>query len=215
MSNSELRQKIKEIIAEMDLGENKAEKIIPIEASGRHVHLSRKDVDRLFGEDYELSPCRELSQPGQYLAEEKVRLIGPKGIIERAAILGPPRSDTQVELSKTDAVKLGIDPPLRFSGNVEGSASIFIGSAKDIVKLEEGVIIAKNHIHMQPQDAQRLGVEDGEKVNVEAMTERSIIFKKVLIRVNEAYRLSMHIDYDEANACMHRPGDKGKIIKLD
>ncbi|PUU85957.1 MAG: propanediol utilization protein, partial [Halanaerobium sp.] len=171
-----------------------------LEASGRHVHLSQTDVDKLFGKGYKLTPKRELSQPGQFLAEEKVKLIGKKGIIEKAAVLGPARSHSQVELSKTDSIKLGINAPLRFSGNIDNSASVFIASSDNVIKLKEGVIIAKRHIHMRPKDADVLGVEDGEIVSVEALTERPVIFKDVLIRVNKDYSLSMHIDYDEANA---------------
>ncbi|WP_081374630.1 phosphate propanoyltransferase [Halanaerobium congolense] len=184
-----------------------------LEASGRHVHLSQDDIDELFGKGYSLTPKRELSQSGQFLAEEQVKLIGKKGIIEKAAILGPARSHSQVEVSKTDSIKLGIDAPLRFSGNIKDSASVFIASSENVIKLEEGVIIAKRHIHMTPEDAEKLAVEDGDIVSVEALTERPVVFKDVLIRVNEDYSLNMHIDYDEANACLFSKGDKAKLIK--
>ncbi|WP_089656177.1 phosphate propanoyltransferase [Halanaerobium congolense] len=184
-----------------------------LEASGRYVHLSQDDIDELFGKGYSLTPKRELSQPGQFLAEEQVKLIGKKGIIEKAAILGPARSHSQVEVSKTDSIKLGIDAPLRFSGNIKDSASVFIASSENVIKLEEGVIIVKRHIHMTPEDAEKLAVEDGDIVSVEALTERPVVFKDVLIRVNEDYSLNMHIDYDEANACLFSKGDKAKLIK--
>jgi propanediol utilization protein len=211
LDTEELKEAIKNII--INIQQQTAERTIPIEASGRHVHLSKNDIDKLFAKNYNLTPKRELSQPGQFLAEEKVKIIGNKGIIEKAAILGPARSRTQIELSKTDAVKLGIDAPLRFSGDIKNSASAFIASKNNVIKLEEGVIIAKRHIHMTPEDAERLDVLDGEIVSVEALTERPIIFKDVLIRVNKDYHLNMHIDYDEANACLFKAGDKGKIIK--
>lgn len=216
MEQSALKDKIEKIIRET-LSEkedkSKKEKTVPLEASGRHVHLCQRDIDKLFGKNYSLTPKRELSQPGQFVAEETVKLIGKKAMIEKAAVLGPARSISQVELSKTDAIKLGIDPPLRYSGSIENSASVFLASMDNVVKLEEGVIIAKNHIHMKPKDAARLEVEDGEIVSVETLTERPIIFKNVLIRVDESYKLNMHIDYDEANACFFKPGSQAKIIK--
>ena len=217
MLESELKAQIKKIIKET-LGEDikssiNNEKTVTLEASGRHVHLCQDHVDQLFGKGYRLTPKRELSQPGQFLAEEKVKLIGKKGIIEKAAILGPARSHSQVELSKTDSVKLGIDPPLRFSGDIKDSASVFIASAENVIKLEEGVIIAKRHIHMTPEDAEKLEVKDGDIVSIEALTERPVIFKDVLIRVNDEYSLNMHIDYDEANACLFSKGDKARLIK--
>ncbi len=211
MDTAELKEAIKKII--INIQQRTAERTIPIEASGRHVHLSQDDIDKLFGTDYNLTPKRELSQPGQFLAEEKVKIIGSKGIIENSAILGPARSKSQVELSKTDAVKLGIDAPLRFSGDTKNSASAFIASSNNVIKLDEGVIIAKRHIHMTPEDAERLDVLDGEIVSVEVLTERPVVFKDVLIRVNKDYHLNMHIDYDEANACLFKAGDKGKIQK--
>jgi propanediol utilization protein len=217
MLESELKNQIEKIIKEtlskdinLDIDN---EKTITLEASGRHVHLSQDDIDELFGKGYSLTPKRELSQPGQFLAEEQVKLIGKKGIIEKTAILGPARSHSQVELSKTDSIKLGIDAPLRFSGNIKDSASVFIASSENVIKLEEGVIIAKRHIHMTPEDAEKLAVEDGDIVSVEALTERPVVFKDVLIRVNEDYSLNMHIDYDEANACLFSKGDKAKLIK--
>lgn len=211
MDNNELRSEIKKLVLAVK-SENK-EKLVPIEASGRHVHLSQTAVEKLFGKDYELKAKRELSQPGQFLAVERVRLIGPKNIIENAAILGPARESTQVELSQTDAVSLGIEAPLRLSGNIKNSAPIFIASPDNVIKIDEGVIIAKSHIHMTPADAARLNLQDREIVDVKAKTERPLIFKNVLVRVNENYHLNMHLDFDEANACLLKKGDQGKIIK--
>ncbi|MFW5961365.1 MAG: PduL/EutD family phosphate acyltransferase, partial [bacterium] len=144
MENSELRSEIKKIVLKMR-SENKTA-LIPIEASGRHVHLSQNDVEKLFGSGYQLSQKRELSQPGQFLAAEKIRLIGPRQVINNVAILGPARGSTQIELSKTDAVNLGVEAPLRLSGNTEDSAPLFIASQKEVIKVKEGAIIAKRHI---------------------------------------------------------------------
>lgn len=233
MNNAEIENKIKIIIDEIlssdrkELEKSKTkdnislkskddlnkDKMIPLEASGRHLHLSQQDIEELFGEAYQLTAIKELSQPGQFLAEEKLKLIGPKGVIDSVSILGPARSSSQLELSKTDAINLGIDAPLRFSGDISGSASVFLASQMNMIKLNEGVIIAKRHIHMTPEDADNLDVEDGEIVAVEALTERPIIFKDVLIRINKDYKLNMHIDYDEANACLYRNGDRARIIK--
>jgi len=217
MQESELKSQIEKIIQETLNNGTKSkidnEKKISLEASGRHLHLCQDHVEKLFGKGYSLTPKRELSQPGQFLAEEKVKLIGKKGIIEKAAVLGPARSHSQVELSKTDAIQLGIDAPLRFSGDIKDSASVFIASAENVIKLEEGVIIAKRHIHMTPEDAEKLEVKDGDIVSIEALTERPVIFKDVLIRVNDEYSLNMHIDYDEANACLFSKGDKARLIK--
>ncbi|MFW5961885.1 MAG: phosphate propanoyltransferase [bacterium] len=211
MEKNDLRTEIKKMV--LKLREENTDKVIPIEASGRHVHLSQKDVGNLFGKGYKLNEKRSLSQPGQFLAEEKLRLIGPKKVIDNVAILGPARDSTQVELSKTDAVSLGVAAPLRLSGNTENSASLFIASEQNVIQLKQGVIIAKRHIHMTPADAEKLGLCDREIVNVEALTERPIIFKDVLVRVNKNYKLNMHLDYDEANACLLKKGDQGKIIK--
>ena len=212
MDTGELREAIKKII--INIQQKSADKLIPIEASGRHVHLSQGDVDKLFGKDYKLTPKRELSQPGQFLAEEKIKIIGSKGIIEKAAVLGPARSKSQIELSKTDAVKLGIDAPLRFSGNTKNSASAFIASENNVIKLDEGVIIAKRHIHMTPEDSVKFDVKDKDMVSVLCDTEgRKTIFQDVLIRVSPKYALEFHADTDEANASFLKTGDEIQIIK--
>lgn len=187
-------------------------KAIPIEASARHVHLSKKHVEELFGAGYELNIKKELSQPGQYQYEERVTLIGPRGILKNVAILGPPRYQTQVELSKTDAVALGIRIPVRDSGNLEGSGSIFIASDRAVVRIEEGVIAAKRHIHMTEEDALEFKVANKQIVRVEIMSDRPLVFDDVLIRVSKNFRLSMHIDYDEANASGFEPGVFGRIL---
>ncbi len=184
-----------------------------VEASGRHVHLSREHVDTLFGKGYSLSDARGLSQPGQFLCSERVTLVGPKGTIENAAILGPERKESQVELSITDATMLGVKPPVRDSGDLEGSAPLRLRTPRGEVTLEKGVIVAQRHIHMNPEDAALFGVTDGERVHVRVAGSRPAILEGVLVRVSPKYSLAMHIDYDEANACGHSKGVRGTIVR--
>ncbi len=186
--------------------------IIPIEASGRHIHLSKEHVEVLFGKGYELKKKKELSQLGQYQCEERVTLIGPKGVIENVAVLGPERGRTQVEISKTDARQLGINPPVRDSGDLDGSETIYIATTKAVIEAKESVIVAKRHIHMNSEDALRLKVKDKDIVNVRIKSDRPVIFEDVVIRVSNKYKLSMHIDFDEANASSFKNGMVGEII---
>lgn len=190
---------------------NKATKRIPIEASGRHIHLSQKDSEILFGKDYKFTVIKELSQPGQFACKERVRLVGPKGIIEGVVVLGPVRNKTQVELSLTDARLLGIKGVLRISGDINNTPGIIVTNGENILKLDEGVIVAKNHIHMTPEDAKNYNVKDGELVKIKVYSERPLIFEDVVIRVTEKSKLAMHIDYDEANACMLAKDSYGEI----
>ena len=185
---------------------------IPVEISARHVHLCKDDLHYLFGEDHELTPKRPLSQTGQFLSEERVRLIGPKGVMDNVAILGPTRKQTQIEISITDAFSLGIKPTLRESGNVIGSPGIALSYKDKLLILKEGVIVAKNHIHMNEEDAKRFNVIDGQKVDVDVCGERPIVFKDVLIRVNKDFILNLHLDIDEGNACMYVPNMKCRIV---
>lgn len=185
--------------------------LIPIEASGRHIHLSQEHIEALFGQGYELKNKRELSQPGQYQCEERVRLIGPKGVINNVTILGPKRSATQLEVSLTDALVLGIKPPINESGDLQGACDIYISHKEKMIKLTQGVIVAKRHIHMTPEDAQRMGVEDKQIVSVKVHSKRPIVFQDVTVRVSPSFRLNMHIDYDEANACAYEKGVFGSI----
>ncbi|WBW94911.1 phosphate propanoyltransferase [Oceanirhabdus sp. W0125-5] len=189
------------------------EMTIPVELSGRHVHLSKESVDILFGKGYELTPKRELSQPGQYLCHEKVTLIGPNGTFHNVAVLGPIRSITQVELSKTDCRSLGIEAPVRESGDIKGSASIVILGQKGILMIQEGVIVAKRHLHITPEDAKRFNVKDKEIIGIEIISDRSMVLNNVVVRVNENYRTRIHMDYDEGNACSYEKGTTAKIIK--
>lgn len=184
-----------------------------VETSARHVHVSRKDLDVLFGEGYELTPTKDLSQPGQFACEERVAIHGPKGSFPKVIILGPGRADTQVEVSISDARAMGIVAPVRESGDIEGSAGCKIVGPKGEVELERGVIIAKRHIHMTSADAEAYGLKDKQVVSVKVNSEeRSLSFGDVVVRVRDDFALAMHIDTDESNASMAVPGTMGEII---
>jgi len=183
---------------------------VELEASGRRVHVTREQADALFG--HGLTPQRPLSQPGQYLARERVTVVGPKGRFENVAVLGPERPEAQIEISLTDGRTLGITPPVRPSGDVKNSpGATLIGSAGQ-VELTQGVIAAQRHIHMTPQDAARMGVRDKQIVQLQTFTARPVIFRDVLIRVSDKFQTYAHLDYDEANACGFAPGDLGRIL---
>jgi acetate kinase len=192
--------------------EKQKKKEIPIEVSAHHIHLSRRVVDTLFGERYELNCVADLSQPGQYACEEVVNLIGPRGKVERVRVLGPVRGQTQVEISMTEEFKLGIKAPIRASGDLEGSPGITLEGAKGTCDVPQGVICAARHIHMSPEDALSFGLKDRDICMVRVEGERTLIFGDVLVRVNPDYRLSMHIDTDEANAANIRTGMVGQLM---
>jgi putative phosphotransacetylase len=173
---------------------------ITIEASGRHVHLSAQDLETLFGKGYELTAKKWLSQPGQFLCEERVGITGPKGSFEHTGIIGPVRAESQVELSFTDARSIGVTAPVRESGDLDGSAPIHIVGPKGEVDINKGVIIAKRHIHFTPEDAEKYGVKDKQIVNVKVGGDRSLVFGETIVRVSPKYATAMHIDFDEANA---------------
>lgn len=185
-----------------------------VETSARHVHLSRKDLNTLFGEGYELTNKKDLSQPGQYACAERVDVVGPKKTISGVTILGPTRSATQVELSMTDARSIGLNPPVRESGDIADSAGCKLVGPKGEVELTEGVIIAMRHIHMTPKDAEDFGVQDKDVVSVKVdMDGRSLVFGDVVVRVRSDFALAMHIDTDESNAGAVQLGTMGTVIK--
>lgn len=186
---------------------------IPIEASGRHIHLSLEDADTLFGKGYKFTPVKELSQPGQFACKERVRLVGPKGVIEGVVILGPVREKTQVEISLTDARILGVKGVVRISGDIKGTPGILVTNQDKILNLSEGVIVARNHIHMTPEDAVKMNVIDKQLVKVKVFSKRPLIFEDVLIRVTNTSKFAMHIDYDEANACLLDKDSYGVIYE--
>ena len=183
---------------------------VEIEASGRHVHVTAQQALVLFG--HPLTPKRPLSQPGQYLANERVTVIGPTGEFRNVAVLGPERKEAQVEISLTDARSLGIDAPVRLSGDVSGSPGCVIAGQCGRVTLSQGVIAAKRHIHLTPEDAARFGVRDKQTVKLRTYTARPVVFEDVAVRVSPEFASYVHLDYDEANACGFRKGDLGRIL---
>ena len=183
---------------------------VELEASGRHVHVTKEQAQRLFG--HGLTPKRPLSQPGQFLANERVTVIGPKGQFENVAVLGPERKEAQVEISLTDGRTLGIAPPVRLSGDVQGSPGAALKGPRGRVELSQGVIAAQRHIHMTPQDATRMGVKDKQTVRLQVFTQRPLIFDEVQVRVSPDFATFVHLDYDEANACGFQNGDLGRIL---
>ena len=183
---------------------------IPLEASGRHVHVTEAQAKILFG--HGLTPDRPLSQPGQFLAKERVTVKGPKGAFYNVAVLGPERKEAQVEISLTDARQLGLKPPVRASGSVAGSPGAQITGPLGSISLQQGVIAAQRHIHMTPEDAARMGVQDKQIVKLQVYTARPLIFEDVLVRVHKDYATFVHLDYDEANACGFQKGDLGRIL---
>lgn len=185
-----------------------------IETSARHVHVSKEDLEKLFGQGYELKVKKMLSQPGQFAAEEKVEVIGPKKSIANISILGPCRSLTQVEVSATDARMLGIEGVIRESGDIKGTPGCIIKGPAGQIEIKEGVIVAKRHIHATPKDAEELGVKDREIVCVKVNTQdRKLVFGDVVVRVREDFGLAMHIDTDESNAGNITPTTYGTIMK--
>ena len=191
-----------------------AEAPIPIEVSAHHVHLSQADVDKLFGPGHQLTPEHELSQPGQFASAEKVNLIGPKGKISNVRVLGPTRKETQVEIAMTEQFKVGIQPPIRESGDLANTPGIVLEGPHGSSTIERGVICAQRHIHMSPEDAMRFRLRDKYVVRVRIQGERELIFGDVVVRVNPSYRLAMHIDTDEGNAASIRTGMQGFVEEI-
>jgi len=191
-----------------------AEAPIPIEISAHHVHLSQADVEKLFGPGHQLTPEHELSQPGQFACAEKVHLVGPKGRIANVRVLGPTRKETQVEIAMTEQFKVGIQPPIRQSGDLVNTPGITLEGPYGTSTIERGVICAQRHIHMTPEDALRFRVRDNYVVRVRIEGERELIYGDVVVRVNPGFRLAMHIDTDEGNAANIRTGMIGYIEEI-
>ncbi|MDO4280376.1 MAG: phosphate propanoyltransferase [Peptococcaceae bacterium] len=173
---------------------------VPVGISNRHIHLSQADLDALFGAGYALTPMKDLSQPGQFACKETVTICGPKGAIEKVRVLGPVRSATQVEIVAGDSFKLGVKAPVRLSGDLAGSPGITIVGPKGSVQLAQGVVVAQRHIHMNPADAQALGVHDGQIVKIAVEGARGGVYNNVAIRVTNTSQLECHLDTEEANA---------------
>lgn len=197
----------------IDRIQNELDGSFEVEASGRHVHLSRKELDALFGTGYELTKVKDLSQPGQYASKERLTVVGPKGAFHNVVILGPVRKESQVEVSLTDCLQLGVKAPIRESGDIEGTPGIVLVNGDKSVSLDKGLIVAKRHVHMTPEDAEKIGVKNHDIVKVKVEGARPLIFDDVVIRVSPKFATYMHIDYDEANACGFSKGIRGRIIK--
>ena len=197
----------------MDLGELTdivcSQLFIELEASGRHVHLTKEQAQTLFG--HGLTPERPLSQPGQFLARERVTVQGPKGKFRNVAVLGPERTAGQVEISLTDGRVLGIAAPVRLSGDISGTPGAILEGPRGTVRLSQGVIVAQRHVHLTPQAAEHFGVKHGQLVRLRALTDRPLVFEEVAVRVSPDFAPYAHLDYDEANACGFRKGDFGRI----
>ena len=197
----------------MDLGELTdivcSQLFIELEASGRHVHLTKEQAQTLFG--HGLTPERPLSQPGQFLARERVTVQGPKGEFRNMAVLGPERTAGQVEISLTDGRVLGIAAPVRLSGDISGTPGAILEGPRGTVRLSQGVIVAQRHVHLTPQAAEHFGVKHGQLVRLRALTDRPLVFEEVAVRVSPDFAPYAHLDYDEANACGFRKGDFGRI----
>ena len=203
---------VKQILEQNDAAKE-SEDGIPVGISNHHIHLSAEDLEICFGAGYELTPIKDLSQPGQFACKETMTIAGPKGALEKVRILGPVRKETQVELLAADNFKLGIKAPLRMSGDLEDSASVTLVGPKGAVVLKQGAIVAQRHIHMTLEDAERLGVKNGDIVGIEVEGPRGGIFNNVAIRANNTSALDCHIDTEEANAMGLNSKSRIKIVK--
>ena len=205
---------VKKVISEMDAG-TAQDAGIPVGISNRHIHLSTQDLETLFGAGYELTPIKELSQPGQYACKETLTIIGPSmRPIENVRVLGPVRKASQVEISLTDSFVLKVKPPVRESGDIAGSSPITIIGPKGVVTLKEGCIIANRHIHMHTSDAARYGVKDGDYIDVDALQgTRKTRWYGVQVRVRDDFALEMHVDTDDANAVGYKNGYTVTVVK--
>lgn len=189
--------------------------IIPVGVSNRHIHISAEHLESLFGSGYTLTKDKDLKQVGEFAAKETVTLVGPKGVMRGVRVLGPIRAFTQLEISRTDGFSLGVAPPLRDSGQIEGSPGIVIVGPKGAVTLQQGVICAARHVHMPPADARQLNVADGDRVTVKISGPRGGAFDNVLVRVHPNFRLELHIDTDEANAAALKNGDVVTLAPME
>ena len=183
---------------------------LELEASGRHVHVTKEQALQLFG--HPLTPERPLSQPGQFLSKERITVVGPKGRFENVAVLGPERKEAQVEVSLTDARHLGLEVPVRLSGEVTDTPGVLLQGSSGSIELSRGVMAAQRHIHLTPEDAAKFRVKDKQTVRLQTFTARPVIFENVAVRVSPAFASFVHLDFDEANACGFRKGDLGRIL---
>ncbi len=188
-------------------------KELPIAMSNRHIHLSKEDVETLFGEGYELTQLKDLSQPGQFACEEKVDAVGERGTIKGIRVLGPTRPETQLEISVSDAFTLGVKPVVRQSGDIEDTPGLKLVGPKGEVEIDKGVIVASRHIHMHTSDAERFDVKDKDIVRVRVGGPRGVVFENVLARVSDKFALEMHVDIEEGNAAGVKNGNIVEIVE--
>ena len=186
---------------------------LPIAMSNRHIHLTKDDLNKLFGDGYELTKKKNLTQPGQFAAEEKVDIIGPKGPLKGVRVLGPVRAMTQIEISVSDAFVLGVKPMVKNSGDLVGTPGAKIVGTKGEIQIDQGVIVAARHVHMYTDEAKEYGLEDKDVVRVKVGGVRGLVFENVLVRVGERHKLEMHVDIEEGNAAGIKNGDIVEIIK--
>ena len=212
---TQIAEMVKKVLSEMDVKSGGAFAYeVPVGVSNRHIHLTKADMETLFGVGYQLTPLKDLSQPGQYACKETLTIVGPSmRPIEGVRVLGPLRKQSQVEISMTDSYVLKVKPPVRESGNLAGSAPIRIVGPKGVVELSEGCIIANRHIHMSPADALQFGVKDFDRVTVDVNGTRRTRWYDVQVRVHKDFRLEMHVDTDDANAVGIGNGAKVKVVK--
>ncbi len=214
LKTAEIAALVKKILSEVDAASEGENAGIPIGVSNRHIHLTAADVETLFGKGYELTKIKDLKQPGQYACKELLTIVGPSmRPIENVRVLGPVRSRSQVEISKTDSYQLKVKPPVRESGDLDGSASITVIGPKGIITLPEGCIIANRHIHMSEGDASRYGVKDGDYVTVDVTEGKRTRWYDVQVRASDKFTLEMHVDTDDANAAGIGNGTLVKLVK--
>ena len=214
MNREDIERIVARVIAESGAAEGGPLPLdVPVEVSGRHVHLTREAAEALFGSGAKLTPKRPLSQPGQFLSEERVSIITAKGRIDRVAVLGPERPAVQTELSVTDCRTLGIQAPIRMSGDLDGAADVYLIGPNGIYFAKGSAIIARAHVHLTPESAAKIGISDGECVSVRIGSERPVVFSEVYARVSASAADAMHIDSDEANACMLRCGTTARMAR--
>lgn len=212
IDETKVKQIVAEVLKQLDLQTRVKPGAIPVGISNRHCHVSQADLETLFGAGYQLKVMKNLSQPGQYAAEECVTIVGRKGTLEKVRILGPCRGSTQVEISWTDSFALGVPAVVRDSGDTKGTPGAIMLGPKGHVVMKEGVIVASRHIHMHTKDAEKMGLKDNDRVSAKTSGPRSIIFNNVLIRVSEKFALDFHLDTDEANAAGLKNGDSVEVI---
>ena len=208
--SEEVARRVRDRLADSSI---RGKNLISVGISGRHIHLTREVLESLFGKGYQLNPYKDLSQPGEFAAKEIVTIVGPAGrAIENVRVLGPMRKFTQIELSRSDGLRLGIDLPIRRTGDLSGTPGLTVVGPRGTVVLKEGAVSATRHIHMTPADADRFGVCDGQIVRARVMGARGLVFDNVLVRVSDRFALDFHLDTDDANAAGLENGSLVEII---